>query len=119
MTTAGENNPFAYPRQLVQIPAREARVQFFIPHHNETGYWWQGENARLASLACAAHWTIREFADDVVLRQQLRDYAQAALDWIFGRNPFGACMMQGQGHNHPRYEAGRWNARLTLPVRGV
>jgi hypothetical protein len=110
MTTQGENNPFAYPRQHVQMPGREARVQFFIPHHNESGYWWQGENARLASLACAALWAGQQFSDDAALCEQLRDYAQAALDWIFGRNPFDACMMQGQGHNHPRYEPGYWNA---------
>ena len=32
-------------------PASEPRVQWFFPHDNESGYWWQGENARLASLA--------------------------------------------------------------------
>jgi len=110
MTMQGENNPFAYPRQQVLMPGREARVQFFIPHRNESGYWWQGENARLASLACAARWAARYFADDAGLCKALRDYAQFGLDWIFGRNPFDACMMQGQGHNSPRYEAGYWNA---------
>jgi hypothetical protein len=110
MTTEGDNNPFAYPRQHVLMPGRAARVQFFIPHHNESGYWWQGENARLASLACAARRACGHFADDPALCEQLRDYAQAALDWIFGRNPFDACMMQGQGHKHPRYEPGYWNA---------
>ena len=38
------------------------------------------------------------------------DYAQRALDWLFGANPFDACMLQGWGHNPPRYESGFWNA---------
>lgn len=105
----GEGNPFAYPRQRVQVPGRDPRVQFFIPHDNESGYWWQGENARLASLACAASWAARSLAD-ASLTAQLPGYAQSALDWIFGFNPFDACMMQGRGHNAPRYEPGYWNA---------
>ena len=40
----------------------------------------------------------------------MQRYAQGALDWIFGFNPFDACMMQGHGHNNPRYEPGHWNA---------
>ncbi|HEX8957216.1 MAG TPA: hypothetical protein VF798_13110, partial [Burkholderiaceae bacterium] len=48
--------------------------------------------------------------DGDALRRDLRHYAQGALDWIFGLNPFDACMMQGHGHNNPRYEKGFWNA---------
>ena len=50
------------------------------------------------------------WADDAALCAELRVYAQGALDWIFGFNPFDACMMQGHGHHNPRYEAGYWNA---------
>lgn len=111
LSERGTGNPFGYPRQVVQMPGdKPRRVQFFIPHDNESGYWWQGENARVASLACAALWATREFAEDEVLCAALRRQAQAALDWIFGLNPFDACMMQGQGHNPPRYEPGYWNA---------
>ena len=46
-------NPFGYARQYVKDPGGK-RAAFFMPHRNETGYWWQGENARLASLAAAA-----------------------------------------------------------------
>jgi len=109
-TMQGDNNPFRLPRQFVQMPGRTGRVQFFIPHDNESGYWWQGENARLASLAVAAQWAACRLAPDDALRVDLQGYAGAALDWIFGFNPFDACMMQGQGHNNPRYEAGYWNA---------
>ncbi len=109
-TTQGDNNPFRVPRQFVQMPGRPGRVQFFIPHDNETGYWWQGENARLASLAVAAQWASTLLSADDHTQGALRGHAQAALDWIFGFNPFDACMMQGQGHNNPRYEPGYWNA---------
>jgi hypothetical protein len=109
-TTLGDDNPLRYPRQFVKMPGREGRVQFFIPHDNESGYWWQGENARLASLAVAAQWASRHVASSERLHLDLQHYAQGALDWIFGLNPFDACMMQGQGHNNPRYEPGYWNA---------
>ena len=32
-----------------------------MPHNNESGYWWQGENARLASLAAMAFAGARHF----------------------------------------------------------
>jgi hypothetical protein len=109
-TMQADINPFRYPRQYVLVPGKEGRNQFFIPHANESGYWWQGENARLASLASAAQWAMRHFVEDKKLSSDLRSYAQGALDWIFGFNPFDTCMMQGHGHNNPRYETGFWNA---------
>jgi len=109
-TVHGENNPFRYPRQFVKMPGKAGRVQFFIPHENESGYWWQGENARLASLAAAAMAATQHFAQAEEICHDLRLFAQGALDWIFGFNPFDTCMMQGHGHNNPRYEPGYWNA---------
>ncbi len=48
---ARPGNPFALARQYVKGVDEAPRLSFFMPHHNESGYWWQGENARLASLA--------------------------------------------------------------------
>jgi hypothetical protein len=107
---AANGNPFRYPRQYVQMPDKQGRAQFFIPHDNESGYWWQGENARIASLASAALWAAQYFVEDADFSIALRVYARAGLHWIFGCNPFDACMMQGHGHNNPRYEKGFWNA---------
>ncbi len=104
------SNPFRYPRQHVQMPGKKGVNQFFIPHDNESGYWWQGENARLGSLASAAQWATSYLAEDCAFCDELRDYACSSLDWIFGFNPFDACMMQGVGHNSPRYATGLWNA---------
>ncbi|MFZ6751039.1 glycoside hydrolase family 9 protein [Undibacterium sp. Ren11W] len=104
------SNPFRYPRQHVAMPGKDAGNQFFIPHQNESGYWWQGENARLASLASAAQWASEYLVTDQKLCTDLKEYATSCLDWIFGFNPFDACMMQGLGHNNPRYAKGFWNA---------
>jgi hypothetical protein len=104
------SNPFRYPRQHVAMPGQAARTQFFIPHQNESGYWWQGENARLGSLASAAKLASKHLVADKALCAELEEYASSCLDWIFGFNPFDACMMQGLGHNNPQYAKGFWNA---------
>jgi hypothetical protein len=80
-----------------------------MPQNNETGYWWQGENARIASLAAAfaigAH-----LADPSgeLWYNTLFGMAYAQLDWILGKNPFGVTMMYGFGTtNYPNYVATR------------
>ena len=103
-------NPLGYPRQYVAMPGREAATQFFVPHANESGYWWQGENARLGALATAARAAQSLHLADAAFDAELAAYAQRALDWLFGANPFDTCMLQGWGHNPPRYEPGFWNA---------
>lgn len=103
-------NPLGYPRQYVALPGREATAQFFVPHVNESGYWWQGENARLGSLATAARAAQGLQLADAAFDTALAAHAQRALDWLFGANPFDTCMLQGWGHNRPRYEPGYWNA---------
>ena len=94
-------NPFGYARQYVKEPHGGKRAAFFMPHDNETGYWWQGENARLASLAAAA-WRASGLFDPP-LRERLRRYAACQTDWILGLNPFDVCMLQGRGRNNPDY----------------
>jgi hypothetical protein len=103
-------NPLGYPRQYVAMPGREGAARFFVPHDNESGYWWQGENARLGALATAARAARALGLADAAFDAELAAYAQRALDWLFGANPFDACMLQGWGHNPPRYEPGYWNA---------
>lgn len=39
---ARAGNPFALARQYVKGVDEAPRVSFFMPHHNESGYWWQG-----------------------------------------------------------------------------
>lgn len=113
------NNPFGYPRQYVKSLNGKKRGAFFIPHENETNYWWQGENARIASLSTAAKKTI-----DIGLRvckelgvgtekeideiaQQLNKYRVNQLNWILGLNPFDICFLKGAGRGASDYH---WSA---------
>lgn len=104
---ARAGNPFALARQYVKGVDEEPRISFFMPHHNESGYWWQGENARLASLAAMAFAAARHFLQQ---HQLLMTFGQRQLDWILGQNPFNACMLAGHGINNPSYTAGYPNA---------
>ena len=96
-------NPFGYARQLVQTRAGVRDTRFFFPHDTEAAPWWQGEDARLASLAFAARAARPYFADEAAFADRLRRYAQDQLDWILGRNPFDASLLQGAGHGNPEY----------------
>ncbi|MEU0950550.1 glycoside hydrolase family 9 protein [Streptomyces canus] len=98
-------NPFGYPRQRVQPADGEARDSFFFPHANETGYWWQGENATVASLAAAASTCAALAGLDSADRDRLTRFAADQLAWITGRNPFDSSMVQGLGRNHVVYSS--------------
>jgi Glycosyl hydrolase family 9 len=101
--TAAVPNPFGYPRQRVRPAGGEDRDAFFFPHANETGYWWQGENATIASLAAAACFCADVEGVAAADRERLLDFADDQLAWVTGRNPFGACMLQGRGRGNVDY----------------
>lgn len=101
--TCEVNNPFGYARQYTKGEDSKASGAFFIPHNNPSGYWWQGENARLASLASAAIKSSRLFPDEKLSRD-LQNYALDQINWIVGCNPYNMCMLQGHGANNPVYE---------------
>jgi Glycosyl hydrolase family 9/Cellulase N-terminal ig-like domain len=102
-TTSEVANPFGYARQLVQSTNGFRRTAFFFPHDTETAPWWQGENARLSSLATAARMAVKYFKDDPTFCHQLQEYAWDQLNWILGENPYDCCMLQGTGRNNPFY----------------
>ncbi|MDB5140770.1 MAG: hypothetical protein JWR12_2686 [Mucilaginibacter sp.] len=99
------SNPFGYARQSFLYKG-EVKDGFFIPHDNETGWWWQGEDARLASLATAAlvggklvyphngNWGVSE---------PLAAFASNQTSWILGCNPYSICFMYGFGKNNVPY----------------
>ncbi len=106
--TGDVDNPFGYARQTFRYKD-EIKDGFFIPHDNETGWWWQGENARLASLATAAvlgnkllsarspSITGRGFSDS------LSAFAARQYSWILGCNPYNICFMYQFGANNVPY----------------
>jgi len=96
-------NPFGYSRQLVQNKAGVRRASFFYPHDAETAPWWQGENARLGSMATAARLAAKYFRDDRAFHDKLQTFAFNQLNWILGLNPFDSSMLHGVGRNNPDY----------------
>jgi len=101
--TAEVNNPFGYSRQLVQDTSGNRRGSFFFPHDSDAAPWWQGEDARLASMAAAAKMAAIVFKDDSQFHDKLDGFALDQLNWILGLNPYDASMLQGTGHNNPAY----------------
>ena len=102
-------NPFLHPLHMVKMPGASESTRFFYPHENPSGYWWQGENARLASWAAAARRYLTLGENQPVGNGALNLFADAQVSWILGLNPYDACMMQGQGRNNPPYEWDHFN----------
>jgi len=103
-------NPYNYARQTFRIfkdgkLGAERQDGFFMPHANETNYWWQGESARLASLATAAIVGGRIVSPDPKgafgVTADLATFAQNQMDWTLGRNPYGMCLLYGFGQRNP------------------
>lgn len=99
------NNPFGYARQTFRLN-NQIKDGFFIPHENETGWWWQGENARLGSLATAAIVGGRLVYPEKGgwgVKKDLAIYASDQLSWILGCNPYAMCFMYRFGKNNVPY----------------
>jgi hypothetical protein len=104
-------NPFGYARQTYKTQG-SIKDGFFIPHDNESNYWWQGEDARLASLATAAMYAAHALDGDVA--DSVQKYATDQLDWILGKNPYATCMMYGFGKKVPQKYDGQSEYDATL-----
>jgi hypothetical protein len=99
------SNPFGYARQTF-IYKGAVKEGFFIPHDNETGWWWQGENARLGSLATAAligSRLVYPKPGDEKVKDSLAQFASQQLSWILGCNPYSMCFMYQFGKNNVPY----------------
>ncbi|WP_157766359.1 ThuA domain-containing protein [Pedobacter ginsengisoli] len=105
--TKSVNNPFGYARQYFKLNGK-VKQGFFIPHENETGWWWQGENARLGSLATASLLGGRLIYPEKSgwgVRKDIELYAEQQLSWILGSNPYSMCFMYGFGQKNVPYMA--------------
>ncbi len=99
------SNPFNYARQAFKTykdGKLDTQLQegFFIPHANETTYWWQGESARLSSLT-AASIQVNKLLKNGEIKDKLEQFAHNQLDWTLGRNPYSLTMLNGFGINNP------------------
>ncbi|MES2777725.1 MAG: ThuA domain-containing protein [Bacteroidota bacterium] len=105
--TSNVANPFNYARQSFLYKGK-VKDGFFIPQENETGWWWQGENARLASLATAAlvgGRLVYPGKGPYGVKPELASYASDQLSWILGGNPYNMCFMYGYGKKNVPYMA--------------
>jgi len=106
--TADVANPFGYARQTFLFLGT-VREGFFMPQDNETGWWWQGENARLASLATAAivgGRLVYPGPGAYGIKPELATFANDQIAWILGGNPYDMCFMYQFGeHNVPYMKA--------------
>jgi hypothetical protein len=103
--TAEISNPFGYARQTFRLNSK-IKDGFFIPHENETGWWWQGENARLGSLAAAAligGRLVYPAKGGWGVRKDLSAFASDQISWILGGNPYNVCFMYGFGKTNVPY----------------
>ncbi len=100
--TKEQKNPFGYARQLIQDGKGNIETRFFYPHDVETAPWWQGENARLASLSTAARY-MTYHTDNDEFKAELNKYADDQINWILGLNPYDSCMMEGTGRDTNAY----------------
>jgi len=99
------SNPFGYARQSFLYKG-QVKDGFFIPHDNETGWWWQGEDARLGSLATAAlvgGKLVYPAQGNWGVKAPLADFASQQISWILGCNPYSMCFMYGFGKNNVPY----------------
>ncbi|WP_200976455.1 glycoside hydrolase family 9 protein [Echinicola sp. 20G] len=100
-------NPFGYPRQTFSLNS-SIQNGFFIPHENESGWWWQGENARLASIASAmilGSRLIYPGNGPYGLNEEYSLFVEKIISWILGCNPYDMSMMYGYGKNNVPYMA--------------
>jgi hypothetical protein len=95
--TSAVTNPFGYARQHTAA----ATTGFFMSHDNESRYWWQGENARLGSLAAAALMGADAISASGTQYLDLLRFAGNQIDWILGNNPYDMCFLNGFGAKNP------------------
>jgi len=103
--TTNVSNPFGYARQTFSFRG-QVRDGFFIPHENETGWWWQGEDARLASLATAAivgGRLVYPGTGAFGVKPELAGFAADQMAWILGGNPYDVCLMYQMGQRNVPY----------------
>jgi hypothetical protein len=68
--------------------------RYFMPVRKQ--FWWLGMTSHLENYACLLAKAARVFGTHEYL-----DLAYRQLEWVMGANPFGACLMTGEGMRNP------------------
>jgi hypothetical protein len=74
--------------------AGDLTYRYFMPVRKQ--YWWLGMTSHLECYAQVLAAAARSFG-----RRAYRDLAWRQLEWVMGANPFGACLMTGEGMRNP------------------
>lgn len=72
----------------------ELTYRYFMPTRQRS--WWLGVTSHLES-----HAVLLAGAAKVFGKPEYRDAAYRQLEWVMGNNPFGACLMWGEGWRNP------------------
>ncbi len=97
--TAYEIVPFGVfigsPTQETYRPlAGDLTYRYFLPTRRQS--WWLGTTSHLECYAVLLAMAARAFG-----KPAYRDLAYRQLEWVMGANPFGACLMTGEGMRNP------------------
>ena len=74
--------------------AGDLTYRYFMPVRRQS--WWLGMTSHLECYALLLAEAAQQFG-----RKQYRDLAYRQLEWVMGANPFGACLMTGEGMRNP------------------
>jgi hypothetical protein len=74
--------------------AGDLTFRYFMPVRKQ--FWWLGMTSHLECYAL-----LLAEAAQVFGRTQYRDLSYRQLEWVMGANPFGACLMTGEGMRNP------------------
>jgi hypothetical protein len=74
--------------------AGELTYRYFMPVRKQS--WWLGMTSHLECYSLLFAMAAAAFSS-----KRYRDLAYSQLEWIMGSNPFGACLMTGEGMNNP------------------
>jgi hypothetical protein len=74
--------------------AGELTYRYFMPVRKQ--FWWLGMTSHLLSYAYLLIRAARALEEDA-----WRNLAFRQMEWVMGANPFGACLMTGEGMRNP------------------
>ncbi len=74
--------------------AGDLTYRYFMPVRKQ--FWWLGMTSHLECYALLLAEAAEAFG-----RAAYRDLAYRQLEWVMGANPFGACLMTGEGMRNP------------------